>query len=202
MSPVGVIVPAHGEAPYLAATLDSLLEQDPQPDEIVVVDDGSPAPIVLGERHARHCLLLRREQCGGPQPARATGLEALRSELVALADSDDVWAQGKLAAQLERLEAEPDAAVCFGQITVVDRDGRETGERWEWSEPADIDPRRFARLLYKHNPIHILDHGGAPRPLEAAGGLRLPRPAGRGLRPVAATRRAAASDSSTSRAPA
>jgi len=176
MSGVGAIVPAHGDVPFLAATLDSILAQDPSPDEIVVVDDGSPIPIVLAERHASRCRLIRREQRGGPAPARGTALEALESDLVALADADDVWAPGKLAAQLERLDAEPDAAVCFGSIAVVDRDGRETGERWDWDRPDDLDPRRFARLLYEHNPIHNSTTVLRRAPLEAAGGFDSPAP--------------------------
>ena len=176
MSQVGVIVPVYGDAPYLAATLDSVLAQDPQPHEIVVVDDGSPSPIELAERHAGRCLLLRRDKRGGPQPARATGLEAMRSEFVALADSDDRWAPGKLAAQLERLDAEPDAAVCFGPVTVVDSAGRETGERWEWSEPAALEPSRFAARLYTHNPIHISSTVVRRASLEAAGGFQSPAP--------------------------
>lgn len=176
MSGVGAIVPAHGDVPFLAAALDSLLAQSPPPDEIVVVDDGSPAPIVLADRHAARCRLVRREERGGPAPARATGLDELESKLVALADADDEWAPGKLAAQVERLEAQPDTAVCFGPVTVVDSRGRETGERWEWREPDDIDPHRFAGLLYEHNPIALTSAVLRREPLEAAGGFHSPAP--------------------------
>lgn len=176
MSGVGVIVPAHGDVPFLAGTLDSLLAQDPPPDEIVVVDDGSRVPIFLAEHHAARCRLVRRDERGGPGPARATGLDELDSPLVALADADDAWAAGKLAAQVERLSAQPETAVCFGPVTVVDRRGRETGERWEWGEPDGIDPRRFAALLYEHNPIALSSAMLRREPLEAAGGFHSPAP--------------------------
>ncbi|MDX6683796.1 MAG: hypothetical protein QOG94_3835, partial [Solirubrobacteraceae bacterium] len=55
---VGVIVPVHGFAPYLAETLDCVLAQLPAPDEVVVVDDASPEPLVLHPDHAPHCTLL------------------------------------------------------------------------------------------------------------------------------------------------
>ena len=176
MNGVGVLLPAHGESPYLAQTLDSVLDQDPPPDEIVVVDDGSPTPIALEERHAERCRLVRRERRGGPAQARVTGLEALRSELIALADSDDVWLPGKLAAQLERMEADHGAAVCFGPATMVDTELRETGEVWEWHEPGGLDPDRFPQLLYEHNPIPVPSVLMRRAPLEAAGGFAAPAP--------------------------
>src|SRR5919205_856567 len=96
---VAVIVPVHGEAPYLAEALDSLLGQQPAPDEVVVVDDCSPQPV-----RADDVRVIRREERGGPAQARQTGLEQTEAELVALCDSDDAWEPGKLALQLDALE--------------------------------------------------------------------------------------------------
>src|SRR5690349_13064554 len=84
--PVGVIVPVHGPAPWLAEALDSVLAA--APDVVVVVDDGSAEPIVPGDARVT---LVRRDESGGPGAARATGLEALDAaiDLVALCDADD-----------------------------------------------------------------------------------------------------------------
>jgi glycosyltransferase involved in cell wall biosynthesis len=122
---VGVIVPVRAPAPYLAEALASVLAQDPPPDAVVVVDDGSDPPLRVGET----VRVVRIEASAGPAAARAAGLAELDTELVALADADDVWEPGKLAAQLAALEAHPAAAVCFGRAVVVDEAGRVTGER-------------------------------------------------------------------------
>src|SRR5688500_3505481 len=99
------------------------------------------------------CRLVRREARGGPAAARQTGLEALRTPLVALCDSDDTWEEGKLAAQLTAIESHPRAAVCFGRALVVGPDGSATGERWE--EPAaglhDLDA--LLPMLYESDPL-------------------------------------------------
>jgi glycosyltransferase involved in cell wall biosynthesis len=103
---VGVIVPVHGWAPYLAEALDSVRAEGP--DEVVVVDDGSPEPSPLAT--------VRRPARGGPAAARQTGLEALeRCDVVALCDADDAWRPGFLSAALGGLR-EADVAVGGAEV--------------------------------------------------------------------------------------
>ena len=64
---VGVIVPVYGRAQYLSQALAAVLEQEPPPDEVIVVDDGSPDPIALDPRHAAACRLVRREAARWPR---------------------------------------------------------------------------------------------------------------------------------------
>jgi glycosyltransferase involved in cell wall biosynthesis len=170
---VGVIVPVHGFAPYLAETLDCVLGQDPPPGAIVVVDDGSAEPLALHPDHASHCTLVRRAECGGPAAARQTGLRSLPedADLIALCDADDAWTEGKLAAQLAAFERIPEAGACFGRALIVGPDGRPTGERW--AEPAagpHAGPALVA-MLYSANPIPTSSVVLRRRALEAAGGF-------------------------------
>jgi glycosyltransferase involved in cell wall biosynthesis len=173
---VGVIVPVHGFAPYLAEALDCVLAQEPAPDTVVVVDDASPHPLALHPDHAPHCAVVRRQRRGGPAAARATGLKAMGAgvELVALCDADDAWAAGKLAAQLDALERFTDAALCFGRALVVGADGRATGE--DWTKPAGglhAGPS-LAAQLYESNPIPTSSVVLRRAALEAAGGFQSP----------------------------
>ncbi len=116
---VGVIVPVHGWAPYLAEALDSVVGE--RPAAVVVVDDASPSPVPGAT--------VRRAVRGGPAAARATGLAALDADVdvVALCDADDAWRPGFLGAALRALGS---ADVAIGRAEVVGPDGRPTGERW------------------------------------------------------------------------
>ncbi len=173
---VGVIVPVHGFPGYLAEALDCVLAQEPAPAAVVVVDDASPEPVKLHPDHVRECALVRRERCGGPAAARATGLAALDDEIdvVALCDADDAWTEGKLATQLAALEARPEAALCFGRALVVGADGRPTGERWA-ALPAEVHAgAALQAMLYASNPIPTSSVVMRRAALEAAGGFESP----------------------------
>ncbi|MEX2195830.1 MAG: glycosyltransferase family A protein [Thermoleophilaceae bacterium] len=171
---VVAIVPVHGRSPYLEGALDALFGQDPAPDEVVVVDDGSPEPVSVPEGR---CRLVRRDERGGPAAARESGLAAAPdADLVAFADADDRWLPGKLAAQLDALGAHPDAALCFGRALVVGPDGRPTGEEWETLRGGVHSAEELGPLLYERNPIPassvivrrdaLLDAGGFAGPAD------------------------------------
>jgi glycosyltransferase involved in cell wall biosynthesis len=107
----------------------------------------------------------------GPAAARAAGLAALDTELVALADADDVWEPGKLAAQLAAFEAHPRAAVCFGRATAVDAAGRPTGERLPEPAAGLHESAAFAREMFEQNPIPAASALIRRDALDAVGGF-------------------------------
>ncbi len=177
MVPVGVIVPVHGFAPYLAEALDAVLAE--RPAAVVVVDDGSSLPVALHADHvAAGVRLVRREVAGGPAQARAAGLAALEGELetVALCDADDAWAPGLLAALTGALDAEPEpgAGWAFGRALVVGPDGRPTGEQWARPAGGRHPAAGFGRELYRANPIPTSSVALRRSALSAAGGFAGP----------------------------
>ncbi|HWH10021.1 MAG TPA: glycosyltransferase [Solirubrobacteraceae bacterium] len=164
---VGVIVPVHGWAPYLAETLDAILGE--QPAEVVVVDDGSPTPVRLGPSHASACRLVRHQPRRGLAGARAAGLAVLETRFVALCDADDVWEPGSLGLRVAGLGQT--AAACFGAALIVGPDGRPTGEEWIVPDRLELPE------LFERNPLCVSSVVLRRDALLAAGGLHsdLPR---------------------------
>jgi glycosyltransferase involved in cell wall biosynthesis len=169
-----VIVPVYGSAPYLFEALESVLWQEPPPDQVIVVDDGSPEPIALDRLHAKVCRLVRRDRRGGPGVARDTALALLTTELVACADADDLWLPGKLAAQRRAFERHPEVGLCFGAAVIVGPDGTPTGERWEVLPTGVLPPQVLTPLLFERNPIPTSSVVVRRQALRSAGGFTGP----------------------------
>jgi len=145
--PVGVVIPVRGPAPYLAEAVARVLRG--RPAQVVVVDDGSEAPVAPPGGDVQ---IVRLAESRGPAAARNAGVASLRDEIdvVAFCDADDAWAPGSLALRLAALEAEPKCSLVFGRAKIVDADGRETGEAWPLPGESDLtDPA----AIYATNPI-------------------------------------------------
>lgn len=108
---VSVIVPAYRAARTIGRAIDSLLAQTRRPDEILVIDDGSPddlpaALATYGER-----VRLHRKANGGAASARNRGIELATGNLIAFLDADDYWEHHKLERQLAILERHPEVGL-------------------------------------------------------------------------------------------
>lgn len=115
---VSVIVPAYNSAATIRQTLDSVLGQTRQPDEVLVVDDGSTdetGDIVASM--GRPVRYLRQEN-GGASSARNLGILHSTGDCLLFLDADDALmptAIQKLAGALE--QDEPYGAAYCGWIT-------------------------------------------------------------------------------------
>ena len=113
---VSVIVPAYNAAPYIERTLRSAMAQTHTALEIVVVDDGShdgTAAIVrrLQEEDVRIALIEQRN--GGVASARNAAFRQTRGALIAPLDADDLWHPTKIARQVARFAADPEAGMVY-----------------------------------------------------------------------------------------
>lgn len=117
MPAVSVIMPAFNVAPYIADAIDSVLAQTHADFELVVVDDGSTddtAGIVRGRQRRDPRIVLHRQENQGLAAARNTALRHATGDLLALLDSDDLWAPRFLEAQLAILAARPEVDIVTG----------------------------------------------------------------------------------------
>jgi glycosyltransferase involved in cell wall biosynthesis len=123
---VSVIMAAYDAAGFVGAALESVVAQDWQPLEVVVVDDGSTdgtGDVVAAFPQVR-CL---RQENRGPAAARNAALAASTGALVAVLDSDDLMPPGRIRLQAEHLLAHPDLGAVLG--------------RQEWIGAPDTLPR-------------------------------------------------------------
>ena len=91
---ISVIIPLYNKGPEIRRTLESVLAQEYQDFEIIVVDDGSTdggARVVedLAAQDGRISLICKEN--GGVCSARNVGIKAAKGEFIALLDADDAW---------------------------------------------------------------------------------------------------------------
>jgi glycosyltransferase involved in cell wall biosynthesis len=124
---VSVVISLYNKAPYIGATLESVLAQSYEDFEIVVVDDGSTdngVDIVRGYTDQR--ISLHEQSNGGVWAACNTGLKLAKNEFVASLDSDDIWRPRHLEHLLILAKKFPEAVlygnrfIPNGQIDVFD----------------------------------------------------------------------------------
>ena len=118
---VSVVIPAYDRATTIVAAIESVLRQTWTDFELLVVDDGSTdgtaaAAATVADPRLRVVRLAANRGAAG---ARNAGAAQARGRWVAFQDSDDEWLPEKLARQLARLAARPEAVAAYcGLLTV------------------------------------------------------------------------------------
>jgi glycosyltransferase involved in cell wall biosynthesis len=110
---VSVVIPVRNGAVYLGEAIESVLAQALPGIEVIVVDNASTdASRSVAESFGAPVLVIDEPQRGAAH-ARNSGARLARGEYLAFLDADDLWAPGKLARQLNELEARPDLDMVF-----------------------------------------------------------------------------------------
>ena len=172
---VSVLVPVRDAAATVGDALASVLGQTLADLEVVVVDDGSTdaTPAILAAAAADPRVRVLSRPARGIVAALDDGLEACRAPLVARMDADDVCLPGRLAAQVDLLDARPDLTAVACLVRCFPEDGLTDGMRaYEAWLNGLVEPEAIGREMYVESPL--------PHPavvirraaLEAMGGWR------------------------------
>lgn len=169
---VSVIIPTNRGGPYLREAVQSVRAQTAAVSEIILVDDGSPAP-GLARVAADLRLTYVRQAASGISVARDTGVAHSASAWIAFLDDDDVWSPERIAHQLVALAANPDAVAAFTGGWLMDAAGERFGDGWA-APPAtasamlrgDVDIPRITTLLVRREAY--LAAGGCVTAMEPA----------------------------------
>lgn len=127
---VSVIIPNYNYAEYLANAIDSVLEQDYEPIEIIVVDDGSTdsSREILQSYESR----IKTVEIGnsGAPTARNFGFIKAEGSFIAYLDADDFWMPNKISSQMQRLN-ETNAELVYCRMLVTDSNSKSDVESIE-----------------------------------------------------------------------
>jgi glycosyltransferase involved in cell wall biosynthesis len=144
------VIPVFNRAQLIRATLDSVLAQEFNDQEIIVVDDGStddtPNTLALYSDRVR----VVRQENSGPAVARNRGIEIASGQYIAVLDSDDLWFPWTLATYTEAIRRFENPAFVAGsphvfsneeELTTIQRtpfaascfaDYLASSDQWRW----------------------------------------------------------------------
>ncbi len=114
MPKVSVIIPTYNRLPMLKEAIDSVLFQDFEDFELIVVDDGSTdGTSDEVKRMGGRVRLIQLSENRGVSAARNKGIFHARGKYIAFLDSDDLWLKGKLKIQVNFLDENPQYPLCY-----------------------------------------------------------------------------------------
>jgi hypothetical protein len=162
----------YNRADYIGDTLDSLLNQDFDGFEIVIVNDGSTDPRVkeiLDTYDDPRLRVIHQENTGFTGAIRRA-VEASNAPYIAIQGAGDVSLPSRLRRQWEAFHAEPELGICGCKVSNATVEAGIVGP--EQLQPVKMTQPRLKDLTGSQNPF---THGGVMfnrRIYDAVGGYR------------------------------
>ncbi|EIK46711.1 glycosyl transferase family protein [Cellvibrio sp. BR] len=142
------MIPLFNRAQYIEETIHSVLSQDYPNIQLIVIDDGSSdGGDLLVQAIADQTKLILLRHPGNVNKGQAAalnlGLTMATGEFIAVLDSDDLYAPGKIAKQVAFFQQNPEVGLVYGNGKGIDAAGNVIYEinydnRIERSDPNDL----------------------------------------------------------------
>lgn len=124
---VSIVTPTRNTPRFLAETIESVLGQDYPDVEYIVMDGGddteTPGIVARYPGRVRHI----RQADTGVADAVNRGVSLASGHVIGWLSADDTYRPGAVAAAVEALSAQPDAAVAWGLAHWIDESGSDLG---------------------------------------------------------------------------
>ena len=120
---VSVVIPVFNGERFLREAVQSVLDQQYAPLEIIIVDDGSTDGTATVAQSLPETVRYLHQTNQGPAAARNRGIEHARGGLIAFADADDLWPPEKLELQLPWLIEDRGVEIVLGRVQLLSATG-------------------------------------------------------------------------------
>ncbi len=110
---ISVIITTHNRQELVQRAIQSVLNQSRQPDEIILIDDGSTDDTEKIIHQTFPSVNYIRQSHQGISQARNRGIDQASCNWITFLDSDDEWLPDKLNKQMEKLNEKPEYRICY-----------------------------------------------------------------------------------------
>jgi glycosyltransferase involved in cell wall biosynthesis len=112
---LSIIIAVYNQERYLVEAIESVLDQDFDDREIIVVDDGSTDRSAEIARSFSGIRLIQQTN-QGHAAALNTGIRNARAELLGFVDGDDRWEPNTLSLRVSKFDEDPNLAMTHGRL--------------------------------------------------------------------------------------
>lgn len=116
IAPISVVIPAYNASRYIDESIASVLAQTVDPQEIIVINDGSTDDTLDRLRNYADRIKVYSQENQGLAKTLNVAIGQATAEFIAFLDSDDLWEANKLARQLEFMQEHPNYDACFTHL--------------------------------------------------------------------------------------
>jgi len=150
-----VIIPLYNKQRFIARAVSSVLAQDWQDFEVLVIDDGSTdgGPQVVRDRFRDSRIRLIEQKNAGAGAARNCGLATAQGEAAAFLDADDEWLPTHLSDLMAAASMYPEAALQTTGFRSVYRGDRAVDYSIDSRSPSLIPD--YYRFAVRGHSVHI-----------------------------------------------
>lgn len=148
---VSVVIPVYNVEAYVGDCLDSILSQNYENVEVIVVDDCSPdnSIDIVQNRFNKYSgvkttQIIRHSKNHGLSAARNTGLDVADGDLIMLVDSDDTICENCISELVEMIMTS-EADIAAASVYSTDEQGKIIGQKIQ-PEAGVVDGRSFLSL--------------------------------------------------------
>ena len=126
---VSIITPSYNQGKYLEETILSVLNQDYENIEYILVDGGSSDNTIdIIEKYKQRFAWWVSEKDQGQTDAINKGFNRAKGQILAWINSDDVYVPGAVRMAVEALKQYPQAGMVYGDLDFIDEHGRLIGK--------------------------------------------------------------------------
>lgn len=164
---VSILLPVYNAAPYVAATIESLLMQTLRDFEVIAIDDGSTdasLDVLRGFKDARLRIVTNGTNLGLVKTLNL-GINLCRSEFIARMDADDIAVPRRLEKQVAYLRSHSNVILISSSRSAIDHRSRPINEyNRAISGPALIRWKLLTGNFITHTAV-MLRKSALPTPL-------------------------------------
>ncbi len=146
---VSVIIPTYNCDRYIAQALESVLQQQNCPYEVIIIDDGSTDSTQAVLQPYQNSIRYLRQQNQGVAAARNHGIAVAQADLIAFLDADDYFLPDKLTRQAAIFAKRPDLGIVHSGWQRVDSEGNKLLDVRPWQKIPELTLETWLR----HKPV-------------------------------------------------